>query len=90
MCMLYLLAIGYTLFHIHYGVCVVIQMARHLKIDAFRIKHLGDVRLLSSQADHTISDDEIDQIDVNDLEVIIASSDSRNGLANKASKALQV
>jgi len=44
MCMLYLLAIVYTIFHIHYGVCVVIQMANHLKIDAFRIKDFGDVR----------------------------------------------
>ena len=76
--MLYLLAIVYTIFHIHYGVCVVIQMANHLKIDAFRIKDFGDVRLL--QADNA-SDDEIDQIDVNDMEVIIASSlnSNRNG-----------
>ena len=82
--MLYLLAIVYTIFHIHYGVCVVIQMANHLKIDAFRIKDFGDVRLL--QADNA-SDDEIDQIDVNDMEVIIASTlnSNRNGLANKSS-----
>jgi len=44
MFMLYLLAVGFTLFHIHYGVCVVHQMANHLRIDAFSIKDHGNVR----------------------------------------------
>lgn len=92
--MLYLLAVGYTIFHCHFGICVVIQMARHLKIDAFRIKDLGDVRLLSSQADTDVANDNSDDLydddieDANDMEVIIASD--RNGLANKSPATLQV
>jgi ethanolaminephosphotransferase len=50
MFMLYLLAVGFTIFHLHYGVCVVLQMASHLRIDAFSIKDQGNVRLLSSHA----------------------------------------
>ena len=69
-------------------------MARHLKIDAFRIKDLGDVRLLSSQADTDVANDNSDDLydddieDANDMEVIIASD--RNGLANKSTATLQV
>lgn len=58
---LYLLSLLFTIFHLHYGVCVVIQMCEHLKIEAFRIKpggghHKSDhghdqVRLISSPQD---------------------------------------
>ena len=95
MFMLYLLAVGFTLFHLHYGVCVVHQMASHLRIDAFSIKDHGDVRLLSSNADtadnniiNASDDDELEQIDINEMEVqvvINAAVDDRNGLnANKS------
>merc|ERR1711936_375774 len=92
MFMLYLLAVGFTLFHIHYGVCVVHQMASHLRIDAFSIKDHGNVRLLSTDADNLINnasdDDELEQIDINEMEVqvvINAAVDDRNGLnANKS------
>ena len=90
--MLYLLAVGFTLFHLHYGVCVVHQMASHLRIDAFSIKDHGDVRLLSSHATadniNASDDDELEQIDINEMEVqvvINAAVDDRNGLnANKS------
>lgn len=86
--LLYILAVLLTVFHVHYGVCVVIQMSRHLKISALSIKDRGFVRLVTTTEppavedsndddddDEDASDDDV-LGDVNDLEVIIASSDS--------------
>jgi ethanolaminephosphotransferase len=85
---LYLLAIVFTVMHLHYGICVVIQMCRHLKIEAFRIKYHGEVRLLSSHPDvddddNSFNDDEvIDVADANDLEIVVTSN-SKTGNAVK-------
>ena len=84
---LYLLSLLFTIFHLHYGVCVVIQMCEHLKIEAFRIKHGGrhkndlghdQVRLISSPQDFAASsaltaysDSDNEVNDANDLEVLI-------------------
>ena len=48
---LYLLAVSFTGFHVHYGICVVSEMSTHLRIDPLRIKNHGDVRLISSKND---------------------------------------
>ncbi|XP_058801369.1 ethanolaminephosphotransferase 1-like [Phymastichus coffea] len=40
--LMYLLAIGALLAHIHYGTCVVRQMCRHFRINTFRIKNRAD------------------------------------------------
>ena len=45
----YLLTAGLTLAHLHYAVCVVIQMCGHLKIKCFQIKNFGEERLLDHQ-----------------------------------------
>jgi hypothetical protein len=51
----YVLTLGLTLAHLHYAVCVVIQMCGHLKIKCFQIKNLGEERLL-----HDADDDDLD------------------------------
>lgn len=77
---LYLLAVVITVLHIHYGVCVVLEMSRHLRIDPLRIKDHGDARLISSHANDASDDSDDDEtVDVNDLEVIVASSNSLAG-----------
>jgi len=47
----YVLTLGLTLAHLHYAVCVVIQMCGHLKIKCFQIKNLGEERLLHDDSD---------------------------------------
>lgn len=77
---LYLLGVVISVLHIHYGVCVVIEMSRHLRIDPLRIKDHGDARLISSNANDASDDSDDDvAVDVNDLEVIVASSNSLAG-----------
>jgi hypothetical protein len=49
--LLYILTAGLTLAHLHYAVCVVIQMCGHLKIKCFQIKNFGEERLLDDQDD---------------------------------------
>lgn len=87
MTVLYLLSLLFTLFHLHYGICVVIQMCDHLKIEAFRIKasnhHKSDdqdqVRLISSPSSSqdfataltAASDSENEVNDAHDLEVLV-------------------
>jgi ethanolaminephosphotransferase len=55
---LYLLTAGLTLAHLHYAVCVVIQMCGHLKIKCFQIKNVGEERLLDSHDDDDDDDAE--------------------------------
>ena len=43
---LYILAVSFTVFHLHYGICVVSEMSTHLRIDPLRIKNHGDVKIL--------------------------------------------
>jgi len=43
---LYILAVSFTVFHVHYGICVVSEMSTHLRIDPLRIKNHGDVKIL--------------------------------------------
>ena len=47
----YVLTLGLTLAHLHYAVCVVIQMCGHLKIKCFQIKNFGEERLLHDADD---------------------------------------
>ena len=47
----YVLTLGLTLAHLHYAVCVVIQMCGHLKIKCFQIKNYGEERLLDDTDD---------------------------------------
>ena len=47
----YLLTLVLTLAHLHYAICVVIQMCQHLKISCFKIKNYGEERLLDEQDD---------------------------------------
>ena len=82
---LILLSSIYTILQLHFGVCVVIQMCAHLKIDAFRIKkaHHSDydqVRLISSQDS---SDNETSVNDVNAIEIIV---DSKRKIADNNSQ----
>jgi ethanolaminephosphotransferase len=51
----YLLTAGMTLAHLHYAVCVVIQMCGHLKIKCFKIKNFGEERLLDQEQSETKS-----------------------------------
>ena len=69
---LYALSLLLTVLHIHYGVCVVVEMCRHLRIDALRIKDHGHVRLIAK--DDNSSDES--EIDMNDVEVVVASNSS--------------
>ena len=47
---LYMLSLVLTVFHIHYGICVVSEMSTHLNIEPLRIKNSYDkVRLISSK-----------------------------------------
>ena len=47
---LYMLSLVFTVFHIHYGICVVSEMSTHLNIEPLRIKNSYDkVRLISSK-----------------------------------------
>ena len=98
---LYILAIIVTAMHLHYGVCVVIQMCDHLKIEAFRIKDRGEVRLLSDHADdyecsssqnanaaRDASDDGDEPFDETDLEVLVTTS--ANNTNTHSSHVLQV
>ena len=47
--LLYALTALTTMVHLHYVTCVVRQMCEYLKIDCFRIKNMGEQRLLSDQ-----------------------------------------
>ena len=78
---LILLSSIFTILQLHFGICVVIQMCGHLKIDAFRIKkaHHSDydqVRLISSQ------DSSDNETSVNDLEIVV---DSKRKIADNNS-----
>lgn len=56
-------------------------MSRHLRIDPLRIKDHGEVRLIKADNDDASdaeSDDDSGAVDINDLEVIVASN-SRAG-----------
>lgn len=78
---LYLFTFIITVLHVHYGVCVVLEMSRHLRIDPLRIKDHGEVRLIKADNDDASdaeSDDDSGAVDINDLEVIVASN-SRAG-----------
>ena len=55
----YLLAAFFTLVHIHYSVCVVREIAEHLKIEVFRIKDMGQQRLISAD-----DDDDLEELSV--------------------------
>ncbi len=94
--LLYILFVLFTVMHLHYGVCVILQMCDHLKIEPFRIKYRGDARLLSDHhADDSSSnrsdqdpesDDEV--IDGNELEVLVTKNASISGsVAPSASNA---
>jgi len=72
MAMVYALLLLVTLVHLHYVICVVIQMCEHLKIDCFRIPSStststpsedgkGDHRLLVSESDCSSSEGERDE-----------------------------
>jgi ethanolaminephosphotransferase len=71
---LYALAVTLTLCHGHYSVCVVIEMCRHLRIDAFRIKDHGEVRLISANASCAFVASEDDSDKEDDLEVILEAA----------------
>jgi len=86
--LLYCLSALLTICHLHYGLCVVLEMSRHLRISPFSIRDRGDVRLISSKStdatsDVASSDDDDDElaVDINDLEVIVASNTSLTGSA---------
>lgn len=63
--LLYVLTAALTLGHLHYAVCVVAQMCSHLKIKCFKIKNLGQERLLDDQ-----DDDPDDHTDVADAKLV--------------------
>jgi len=86
---LYMLSLVLTVFHIHYGICVVSEMSTHLNIEPLRIKNSYDkVRLISSKKAKTDAQSDSDDcsdnnehvaVDVSDLEVCVVASNS--GLA---------
>ena len=78
---LYLLSALLTVFHVHYGICVVGEMSWHLHITPFSIKNnYGHQRLISNAASGDEQSDDDLTLDANDLEVIVSS----NGLTGVA------
>ena len=82
-----MLSLIFTVFHVHYGICVVSEMSHHLNIDPLRIKNYGEVRLISSKNDikddASDSDDDTDfneHVAISDLEVCVVAK-SNSGLA---------
>lgn len=63
MTILYVLTTVVLLAHLHYVICVVRQMCEYLKIDCFKIRDMGQHRLISSNDDDDDDDDEKEEVE---------------------------
>ena len=68
------MTLGYVVAHLHYAVCVVIQMCGHLKIRCFHIKNVAEERLLADTQLHHELDDDDDEDDDDDVELLLGAT----------------